>query len=135
MKKLSIALLLMSSFLALAGCNKSSGGSGGSGGNGGSGGSGGGSTDDGKIQINFYADYNQIEAKNVYHTYRIENGSLLTKPADPTAPLPEFPVFLGWSSKEIIDNKADLWDFSTDKVQTDEPTFNLFGIWVAQGEQ
>ena len=133
MKKLSIALLLAASFLTLAGCKKNNSSNGG--GNGG-GGSGGGTENDGKIQINFYADYNQLNSKNVYHTYRVENGSKLTKPTDPTeAPMPEFPVFLGWSYKEIIDNKADLWDFSTDTVQTNEPSFSLFGIWVAQGEQ
>ena len=130
MKKLSIALLVMTSFLGLVACNRSSGG-----GSGGGGGNGGGS-EDGKIQINFYVDYNQLNSKNVYHTYRVANGSKLTKPADPTeAPMPEFPVFLGWSYKEIIDNKADLWDFSKDTVQTIEPSFSLFGIWVAEGEQ
>ena len=135
MKKLSIALLVMASFLGLAACGNNSGGGSGGGGSGG-GDSGGGTEDDGKIQINFYADFNQLNSKNVYHTYRVENGSKLTKPADPTtAPLPEFPVFLGWSVREIVDNKEDLWDFSTDVVQTEEKTFNLFGIWVAQGEQ
>ncbi len=134
MKKLHIiSLFLMASTLCFAGCTNN-GGSGGSGGDGPGGG--GGDVDDGKIQINFYVDYNQLNIKNVYHTYRVKNGSKLTKPADPTeAPMPEFPVFLGWSYKEIIDNKNDLWDFSKDTVQTEEPKFNLFGIWVAQGEQ
>ena len=129
MKKLSIALLLVAtSFVSLAGCKKSSGGGGG-------GGSSGGNTD-GTITVNFYADYNQLNEKNVYVTQNVKNGAKLTKPADPTkAPMPEFPVFLGWSYKEIIDDKKDLWDFSTDTVQTNEPSFNLFGIWVAQGEQ
>ena len=66
----------------------------------------------------------------------MKNGSKLEAPATPTkAPMPEFPVFLGWSYKEIINDKKDLWDFSKDTVQTDETSFNLFGIWVAQGEQ
>ena len=129
MKKLSIALSVITSFLGLAACTKTN-----NGGNGGN--NSGGGNEDGKITVNFYLDYNQVSAKNVYTTQSIDNGAKLTKPTDPTsAPLPEFPVFLGWSYKEIIDNKADLWDFSTDKVQTDEPTFSLYGIWVAQGEQ
>jgi len=133
MKKLHvISLFLMASALIVTGCNKNSGG-----GSGGSGGGGsGGQTDDGKIQINFYIDYNQWSAKETYYTTRVKNGSKLEAPATPTkAPMPEFPVFLGWSKKEVIDDKKDLWNFSTDTVQTEEPIYNLFGIWVAEGEQ
>ena len=131
MKKLSIALLLVaSSLVGLAGCKKSS-----SGGNGGNN-SGGGTEDDGKIQVNFYIDYNQWNAKETYYSIRVKNGSKLTAPDHPTkAPMPEFPVFLGWSKKEVIDNKEDLWNFSTDVVGTTSQTFNLFGIWVVEGEQ
>lgn len=126
MKKLHvISLFLMASTLIVTGCNKKSGGGSG----------GGGSTDDGKIEVNFYADYNQLSAKNPCHTVRVKNGSKLTAPSTPEAPMPEFPVFLGWSYKEIINDKKDLWNFSTDVVQTDEPTYNIFGIWVAEGEQ
>ena len=132
MKKLSIALLLVAtSFIGLAGCKKSS-----SGGNGGNNSGGGGTEDDGKIQVNFYIDYNQWNAKETYYSTRVKNGSKLTAPDNPTkAPMPEFPVFLGWSKKEVIDNKEDLWNFSTDVVDTTSQTFNLFGIWVVEGEQ
>lgn len=125
MKKFSVTLLVMTSFLGLMACNHSSGGGGSSGGG-----------DENKITVNFYADYNQLNSKNVYQTLKVNKGSKLNKPTDPKeAPMPEFPVFLGWSYKEIIDDKKDLWDFSKDKVEVDEPIFNLFGIWVAEGEQ
>lgn len=134
MKKLSvISLLLMSSIMCLGGCNKSSGESGGGGSGGGGGG---GQPADGKVQVDFYIDFNQWNAKETYYSVRVANGSKLTAPATPTkAPMPEFPVFLGWSKKEVIDNKEDLWDFSTDVVETTTQTFNLFGIWVVEGEQ
>ncbi len=127
-KLLLISLLATTSVLAMSGCFKKRGNS-----NSGDGDS----EDDGKIAVNFYLDYNQITAGVVYDSYRIENKSKLTKPADPTeAPLPEFPVFKGWSTKEIIDNDEDLWNFETDIMEVKEGyrTFNMFGIWVAQGE-
>ena len=105
MKNLKIIpLVLFTVITGLTGCNKGGGG-------------GGGVTptpDDGKIQINFYLDYNQINTKNTYSTTRVKNGSKLKAPTTPKekdAPLPEVPVFLGWSKKEIIDDKKDLWDF------------------------
>lgn len=89
-----------------------------------------------EITVNYYLDYNQIVSKNIYLSVTVKNGSKLTKPADPTTPIfPEFPVFKGWSSKEIIDDAKDLWDFSKNTVRvTDGTTFNLFGIWVSTGE-
>ena len=125
MKKLHvISLFLMASALIVTGCNKKS--SGGSGDQ----------PSDGKIQVNFYIDYNQWNAKETYYSVRVKNGSKLKAPDNPTkAPMPEFPVFLGWSKKEVIDNKEDLWNFSTDVVDTTSQTFNLFGIWVVEGEQ
>ena len=89
-----------------------------------------------EITVNYYLDYNQIVGKNVYQTVTVKNGSKLTKPLDPTTPVyPEFPVFKGWSSKEIIDDTKDLWDFSKDTVRvTSGSTFSLFGIWVSAGE-
>ena len=90
------------------------------------------------VTINFYLDFNQLNENNVYQTYSVKNGSKLTEPKKPTvdqAPMPEFTVFLGWSYKEIIEDKRDLWDFSKNKIDTIEPSFNLFGIWVAEGEK
>ena len=130
MKSKLIIGLLASTLILTTGCFKR---------NKGSGGSGGGDTseDDGKIAVNFYLDYNQITAGVVYESYRVNNKTKLTKPADPTeAPLPEFPVFKGWSQKEIIDNDKDLWNFDTDIMEVKEGyrSFNMFGIWVAEGE-
>ena len=88
------------------------------------------------ITVKFYLDYNQVEAKEVYHTVEVKNGSKLEEPTRPTPPLfPEFPVFKGWSQKEIIDDVKDLWNFDTDVVKVTLGTsLNLYGIWVAQGE-
>ena len=91
---------------------------------------------EGEITVNFYVDYNQKIVGNVYYSTTMENGNLITdKPEDPTEPLyPEFPVFKGWSYKEIIGSDEDLWDFSTNVVKSKNNTFDLFGIWVAEGE-
>ena len=89
-----------------------------------------------KVTVEFYADYNQVLAGNVYFTTQVDNGSLITeKPANPTeSNYPEFPVFKGWSNKEIIDNLDELWNFELDIVVCNSGTFKLYGIWVAQGE-
>ena len=90
-----------------------------------------------KVTVNFYLAYNEITSKEVYYSYEVKNGSKLKEPERPEkGTFPEFPVFKGWSHKEIIDNDADLWDFSKDKVQVDEgiSTFIMVGIWVAEGE-
>ena len=103
---------------------------------------GGGGDDDpqpyeGKVTVKFYIDFNQASTTEVYSTAEVDNGSLVAEPTKPTtaqAPLPEFPVFLGWSKKEIVDDKKDLWNFSTDKIEAEGDTFAIFGIWVAEGE-
>ena len=90
-----------------------------------------------KVTVEFYMDYNQVLAGNVYFTTEVDNGSLITeKPANPTqSNYPEFPVFKGWSKKEIINDLSDLWNFETDIVICNSGTFKLYGIWMAQGEQ
>ena len=122
--KRSYLLLSLLSLTLLVGCNKS-----------------GKSSEEplpfeGEVTITFYADYNQKIVKNVYYECTVQNGELITdKPNKPSeAPFPEFPNFKGWSSKEIIDDDKDLWDFSTDKVISKTASFELFGIWVAEGE-
>lgn len=91
--------------------------------------------DDDTITIKFYLDYNQVSIDNVYETYQVKNGSLLTEPARPTssdAPLPEYPSFVGWSQKQIIDSTDDLWDFAVDKVNmpTGVKTLRIYGFWA-----
>ncbi len=134
MKK--IFLTALCSLALIAACNSSS-----------SGGGGGGDdptpgpgpeptpTPTGSITVNFYLDYNQPDAKNVYYSYKVNNGDKLTEPARPSEPIfEEFPVFKGWSHKDIIDNDEDLWNFATDTVDTTDTVFYMYGIWVAQGE-
>ena len=101
---------------------------------------------DGKVKVTFYVDLNATNNPEVtwrtqntgvpYSSVIIDQDTKVAKPADPTtAPQAEFPVFLGWSHKETIDNKEDLWNFDTDIVSSSEGKyFSLYGIWVAAGE-
>ncbi len=128
MKK-KILVLAALSILMLIGCGK----------NGNNSSSGGGDSSGPKedlITVNFYLDYNQKAIKNIYHTCKVKNGSVITNlPPTPTeAPYPEFPVFKGWSYKELIASEEDLWDFTTDKIDTKSTVFELYGYWAAEGE-
>lgn len=94
---------------------------------------------EGDITVKFYLDYNQLAVDEVYEQYLINNHSKLKAPTTPTAeqaPLPEFPAFKGWSTKQIVDDDADLWNFSTDTVDVDDTVveFRLYGFWASQGE-
>ena len=89
----------------------------------------------GKVVVTFYADYNQINQKNVYHVTKVNKGDKLVAPNAPSqSNYEEFPTFLGWSIKQVIDSRDDLWDFANDRVDIEELTLNMFGIWVAEGE-
>ena len=95
--------------------------------------------DEGDITVKFYLDFNQLAVDNVYEEYLVYNNSKLKEPTRPTseqAPLPEFPVFKGWSTKQIIDDDKDLWDFSKDVINVDDTVteFKLYGFWASQGE-
>ena len=89
-----------------------------------------------KVKVNFYLDYNHVSDDQIIFTTQIDNGGLITeKPSDPTeAPYPEFPVFKGWSKREIIEDISELWNFETDVVVANSGVFSLYGIWVAEGE-
>ena len=129
MKKLVLPLLVLTT-LALGGCklfpSRSSGG-------------GDSGEDDDRITVKFYLDYNQLAVDNIYYQYKVENHKKLNAPDVPSkdqAPLPEFPVFKGWSTKQLIDDEKDLWDFSKDvmEVQDGVDQFRLYGFWAAEGE-
>lgn len=120
MKKLLLSLLVLSS-IGMTACF-------GGGGNSGNG------DWDGKIEVTFYQDYNQIRIKEVYTSYRVKNHTKLKKPDDPKESYyPDFPVFIGWSTKEIVDSKEDLWNFDKDKLDVADNVkeFTLFGQWIA----
>ena len=94
---------------------------------------------EGDISVKFYLDFNALATNEIYEEVLIYNNSKLKEPKRPTAeqaPLPEFPVFKGWSTKEIIDDDSDLWNFTTDKVSVDDGTteFRLYGFWASEGE-
>ena len=126
MKKSLVLLAILTSF-SLVACDPNQGGGGG-----------GGNNNDSRqeITVKFYGDYNQKVIENVYYTCKVYKGDKITDiPADPTEPFyPEFPVFKGWSVKELIGSEEDLWNFATDIVDTDDNTMYLFGYWAAEGE-
>ncbi len=91
----------------------------------------------GTVKVYFYIDFTQPDSGEYYDMKEIQNGNVVAAPSNPTTPkFEEFPVFLGWSEKELISSKDDLWDFSKDivNISEGETSFSLYGIWVAQGE-
>jgi hypothetical protein len=87
------------------------------------------------LLVNFFTDYNHVDEKNPYHTYRwYELKPLEEVPPTPECPTEGFPIFLGWSEKPIIDSKEDLWDFEIDTAKMGQYYLALYGIWVADGE-
>ena len=94
---------------------------------------------EGDISVKFYLDFNALATNEIYEEVLVFNNSKLKEPKRPTAeqaPLPEFPVFKGWSTKEVIDDDKDLWNFTTDTVNVDSGTteFRLYGFWASEGE-
>ena len=91
-----------------------------------------------EVTVTFYLDYNQVAAGNIYYTEVVMNGHKIEEPEKPTAnqtPLEAYPVFLGWSTKEVIDDTKDLWNFDKDKLQLENTSkLSLFGIWVADDD-
>ena len=94
--------------------------------------------DQDKITVTFYEDLNQKIAKNIYKREVLTWGDKIERPVDPSVPLdPAFPVFKGWSLKDVIDDDSDLFDFSkplSEEFVDSYMTVDLFGIWVAEGE-
>ena len=86
------------------------------------------------VTVNFYADYNMAVDGTTFKVVTVKNGQKLENPGTPQVVLPEFPVFKGCSTHEIINDLKYLWDFDKDVVMTSKPTLNLYGIWVAEGE-
>ena len=86
-----------------------------------------------QITVKFYVDFNAFEAdkKDVYQTQVVNLNDKLTKPTNPTSRFPEFKTFVGWSTKPIVDEDKDLWNFDTDKVYTADDALIMFGIWDA----
>ena len=86
-----------------------------------------------EIVVKYYVDFNAFEGnkRDVYHTQTVQLNDKLTKPANPTSTFPEFKTFVGWSTKPVIDEDKDLWNFDTDVVYTADDTLIMFGIWDA----
>ncbi|MCR4562889.1 MAG: hypothetical protein K5694_06800 [Bacilli bacterium] len=85
------------------------------------------------VTVNFYVDYNAYSEsiRNIYHTENVDLGDKLVAPTTPEAPFTDFPNFLGWSTKTLIEDPADLWDFDNDVVYTKDSTLVIYGIWGA----
>lgn len=103
---------------------------------GGGGGDSGQTIPEGYVRVTFYIDFNQMGTEEYYDRKDIAIGTAVAEPTRPTeAPFPQFPNFAGWSAKEIIKDKNDLWNFSTTITPEEGAnTFSLFGIWLAEGE-
>ena len=87
------------------------------------------------VTVNFYIDFNQVDSGETYYTVTIGQGERVNAPDKPTeAPFEEFPVFIGWSDKEIVNSTNDLWDFNKNTITSKTGTCALYGIWVAEGE-
>ena len=128
LKKLGLITLLASASLlsACSGCSNTNNDSSGNSGD----------IPEGYVRVFYYVDFNQPDSGEVYYTHDYELGSKIDKPETPSVPDPAYPVFLGWSYKEVIDNKDDLWNFDTDTLTMPYGgnMFNIYGIWVAAGE-
>ena len=87
--------------------------------------------------VNFYTSYNaydEDQALTPYKSIQAFRGKKISKPENPQAEYPEFPVFKGWSTYHILDElEGKLWDFDND-VAPNAPKLELFGIWAAEGE-
>ena len=139
MKKIKLGLLtLIPTLLAfsLSACNNGGQGTTSQGGGGG-GGDSGQTIPEGYVRVTFYIDFNQASSDEYYDRKDIAIGTTVAEPTRPTeAPFPQFPNFVGWSTKEIIKDKDDLWNFSTTITPEEGAnTFSLYGIWLAEGEQ
>ena len=87
------------------------------------------------VVVTFYIDFTQQDGEEYYAVQTIKQGEKVVAPETPTqSQFKEFPVFLGWSEKEIIDNKQDLWNFDN-TITSKTGTFSIYGIWVAKGEK
>ena len=88
------------------------------------------------VTVYFFHDYNHSTTKEALLIVQSKNGELIAEhPADLTESYyEEFPVFKGWSQKELIDSEDDLWDFEHDVVQSYTSVLRIYGIWVAEGE-
>ncbi len=88
-----------------------------------------------EVTVNFYPDFTSTLSTDIFYTVTLNNGDLLpVPPGTPAQKFPELPVFKGWSDKEVIDDLNDLWDFKKDKLQSPTQIFNMYGIWMAEGE-
>ena len=91
---------------------------------------------EGYVRVFFYVDFTQPDTGECLEHQDVLPGAKIKAPVTPYAPFQEFPNFLGWSYKELINSKSDLWNFDTDVIQVEEGvnTYNIYGIWGAEGE-
>lgn len=124
-KRFALATVLLASSI-LASCNNSGGTESSSGE---------GPIPEGYIRVYFYRDFSQPDSGEYLSYQDVKPGSKIKKPADPTPLFTEFPVFLGWSYKEVIKDTGDLWNFDTDVVVPLEEganTYEIYAIWSDQ---
>ena len=102
--------------------------------------------DDKIINVFFFLDYNSVDEEDTTGTRLLANfmwypdrpvGQSGLVPATPTtAPTSDFPHFIGWSNKAIIDSASELIDVETYVTGDLKDFAYIFGIWsdVPKGE-
>lgn len=87
-----------------------------------------------KLTVYFFVSYDHFDKTQAYNVQKVDWGSKLTKPQDPSCLDESYPTFLGWSEHPVVDNERFIIDFNTYTVTKDTKVRELciYGIWVAQ---
>ena len=91
------------------------------------------------INVFFFIDYNNVDEADTTGKRLLANflwypdrpiGQSGLVPSDPTvAPTSDFPYFIGWSTRAIIDSRDLLIDVDTFTLGSSRNYIYIFGIW------
>lgn len=84
-----------------------------------------------KVKVYFFESGVKYDRYNPYHLVEVEVGSKITDPGIPASTDPAFNVFVGWSSKPIVMDDSELWNFQEDSLPNYVPggEYYLYGQW------
>lgn len=94
--------------------------------------------EDKTIKLYFFIDYANVDETDktgtkLLATFKWYPDRVLSQdviPSDPTkAPTSDFPYFIGWSTRAIVDDKSGLIDWSTYVTGDTRNYVYIFGIW------
>lgn len=87
-----------------------------------------------KLVVYFFVNYDQFDKTEAYDVQKVDWGSKLTKPQNPTCPDEAYPTFLGWSEHPVVDDDRFIIDFDSYTVTKDTKIRELciYGIWVSK---